>query len=88
MVVLLKNKPSLIVINANKSDISNYELCAQIKKVSKLKNIPIIISRDREQMLDRVKAKIAGVSDFITKPIEPEELLALAQKYTQALLSE
>ena len=88
LVVLLKNKPSLIVINANKSDISNYELCAQIKKVSKLKNIPIIISRDREQMLDRVRAKIAGVSDFITKPIEPEELLALAQKYTQALLSE
>lgn len=88
LVVLLDNRPSLIIINANKSDISNYELCAQIKKVSKLKNVPIIISRDREQMLDRVRAKIAGVSDFITKPIKPEELLALAQKYTQAFLSE
>ena len=88
LIVLLKNRPSLIVINANKSDISNYELCAQIKKVSKLKNVPIIISRDREQMLDRVRAKIAGVSDFITKPIKPEELLALAQKYTQAFLSD
>ena len=88
LVVLLKNQPSLIIIDANKNDIDNYELCSQIKKVTELKNIPIIISRDREQMLDRVKAKIAGVSDFITRPIKPEELLALAQKYTQAFLSE
>ena len=88
LVVLLKNRPSLIIIDANKNDIDNYELCSQIKKVTELKNIPIIISRDREQMLDRVKAKIAGVSDFITRPIKPEELLTLAQKYTQTFLTD
>ena len=88
LIVLLKNQPSLIIIDANNSDLNEYELCSQIKKVAKLKNIPIIISRDREQMLDRVKAKIAGVSDFITRPIKPEELLTLAQKYTQAFLTD
>ena len=84
LIVLLKNQPSLIIIDSNTIDINAYELCAQIKKVSKLENVPIIICRDREQMLDRFKAKMAGVSDFIDKPIEPKKLLTLAQKHTQS----
>ena len=80
---MLKNQPNLIIINANTTEIDGYELCTQIRKISKLKNVPIIICRDRQQMLDRFKAKIAGVSDFIDKQIEPEELLTLAQKHTQ-----
>ena len=83
LIVLLKNQPNLIIINANTTEIDGYELCTQIRKISKLKNVPIIICRDRQQMLDRFKAKIAGVSDFIDKQIEPEELLTLAQKHTQ-----
>ena len=83
LIVLLKKQANLIIIDANTADINGYELCARIKKVSKLKNVPIIICRDREQMLDRFKAKMAGVSDFLDKPIEPQELLTLAQKHTQ-----
>ena len=82
IIVLLKNQPNLIIINT-KTDLDAYELCAKIKKISKLKNVPIIICRDREQMLDRLKAKMAGISDFIARPIEPEQLLTLAQKHTQ-----
>ncbi len=82
LIVLLKHQPNLIIIDANTADINGYQLCAQ-KKLSKLKNVPIIICRDREQMLDRFKAKMAGVSDFIDKAIEPEELLTQAQKHTQ-----
>lgn len=83
LVVLLENEPSLIILNAVMSDAHGYELCAQIKKMPAGKNIPIVISREQENMIDLVRAKIAGVSDFINKPIKSTELMTIAQKHTQ-----
>lgn len=88
LIVLLKNRPSSIFIDADTTDFNGYELCAQIRKVPELKDVPIIICREREQMLDRLKAKMAGVTDFIDKPLEPEALLTLVQKHTQSFFDE
>ncbi|MEM8718925.1 MAG: response regulator [Cyanobacteria bacterium P01_G01_bin.39] len=83
LVVLLENKPSLVFLNAVMPDANGYELCAQVRKMPDGKNIPIIIAREQENMIDVVRAKMAGVSDFINKPIEAAELQTLAQKHTQ-----
>lgn len=83
LMVLLENKPSLIFLNAVMPDANGYELCAQIKKMPGFKNIPIVISRKGENMIDLVRAKMAGASDFINQPLESTELLTLAQKHTQ-----
>jgi chemotaxis family two-component system response regulator PixG len=83
LIVLLENTPDLIFLNAIMSDANGYKLCAQIRKMSTLKNIPVIIVRDRERKTDFIRAKIAKATDSIGKPIQPEKLLTIAQKYTQ-----
>lgn len=83
LIMLLENQPSLIILNAVMSDVHGYELCAQIRKMSTGKNIPIVIARESENMIDLVRAKIVGVSDFISKPIKSTELMTIAQKHTQ-----
>ncbi|MGF1588340.1 MAG: response regulator [Pleurocapsa sp.] len=85
LMVLLENKPNLIFLSAVMPDANGFELCAQIKKMPGFKNIPIVISRQQENMIDLVRAKMAGVSDFINQPIQSTELLTLAQKYTQSI---
>lgn len=87
LVVLLENEASLIFLDATMSDANGYELCAQIRKMPACKNIPIIISRKQENMLDLVRAKMAGVTDFIDKPINSSQLSTIAQKYTQSVTS-
>ena len=86
LVVLLENKPDLIILNAVMPDANGFELCAQIRKMPTLKNIPIAIARKREKATDFVRAKMAGVSDFIGKPLQPAELLTLVQKHTQSAI--
>lgn len=83
LIVLLENTPDLIFLNAIIPDANGYKLCAQIRKTSTFKNIPIVIVRDRERKTDLIRAKIAKATDFISKPIQPEKLLTIAQKYTQ-----
>ena len=83
LMILLKHKPSLILLDTEMPDANGYELCAQIKKMSDFKHIPIIILSDRENMVDKVRAKIVGAIDIINKPIDKADLLTLTQKYTQ-----
>lgn len=87
LVVLLENKPSIIFLDAIMPDANGYELCAQIRNMPMGKNIPIIIAREQENMMDLVRAKMAGVSDFINKPIQARELETLAQKHTQSFVN-
>ena len=83
LIVLLDNKPDLIILNAVMPDANGYELCAQIRKMPDFKTTPIAIAREQEKTIDFIKAKMAGASDFISKPIQSAELLTLAQKHTQ-----
>ena len=83
LIVLLENTPDLIFLNAIMPDANGYELCAQIRKISTFKNIPVVIVRGRERKADLIRAKIAKATDFISKPIQPEKLLTITQKYTR-----
>jgi twitching motility two-component system response regulator PilG len=38
----------------------------------------------REGIIDRVRARMAGCTAYLTKPFNPQELLGLVQKLAQA----
>ena len=84
LMVLLERKPQLIFLNANMPDANGYELCAQIKKMPDIKDIPIIILSEKETIVDRVRGKMVGVAEIITKPITTAEILTITQKHTQS----
>ena len=87
LIVLLDNKPDLIILNAVMPDANGYERCAQIRKMPDFKTTPIAIAREQEKAIDFIRAKMTGASDFISKPIQSAELLTLAQKHTQNAIS-
>lgn len=88
LMVLLENKPNLIFLDAIMPDANGYELCSQIKKMPALKDIPIIILQKQDSVIDRMKAKIAGASDLLLKPIKSSDILTLAQKHTQSFVTQ
>jgi chemotaxis family two-component system response regulator PixG len=88
LMVLLENKPNLIFLDAIMPDANGYELCSQIRKMPALKNIPIVILQKQDSVIERMKAKMAGASDLLNKPIIPTELLTLAQKHTQSFVTQ
>lgn len=78
---LITNIPSIIFLDLLMPVINGYELCIQIRRVSRLENIPVIILTGKSGIVDRVRAKMAGATDFVTKPVSPEQLLEILQKY-------
>ena len=79
--ILLEKKPDLIFLDLVMPVASGYEICAQIRRVETLKSTPVIILTGKDGMVDRVRAKLVGASDFLTKPVQPQKVLDITNRY-------
>lgn len=78
---LLEHKPDLIFLDLVMPVANGYEVCSQIRRISLFKNIPVVILTGNDGIVDRVRAKMVGSTDFLSKPIEAEQVLAILRKY-------
>jgi two-component system, chemotaxis family, response regulator PixG len=77
---LLSQKPSLVFLDLVMPVANGYEICAQIRRVSALKNVPVVILTGNDGIVDRVRAKMVGASDFLSKPVESDKVLSVIQR--------
>lgn len=82
---LVEHKPDLIFLDLLMPIANGYEICSQIRRIAIFQNVPIIILTSNDGVIDRVRAKLAGATDFISKPVEPEKILAAVRKYCSIL---
>lgn len=68
-------KPDLILLDIMMPGIDGYETCLQLKSNEKTKDVPIIFLSALSETFDKVRAFSIGGVDYLTKPVEPEELL-------------
>lgn len=82
--VLVERVPDLIFLDLSMPFISGYELCAQIRKISKLKGVPIVILTGNQGIFDRIRVKVLEVAKFITKPFDDANILATTKEVIAA----
>ena len=68
--------PDLILLDVMMPGIDGFEVCDKLKSSDKLKDIPIIFMTALSDTVDKVKGFSLGAADYITKPIQQEEVLA------------
>ncbi len=67
--------PDLILLDINMPDISGYEVCRTLKADERTREIPVIFVSALDEALDKVKAFEVGGVDYITKPVQFEEVI-------------
>ncbi len=80
-----QTKPSLVIMDGDMPVLSGYEAFKQIKKIDKNANV-VIVTGFTEFKLKSQEAVKLGLIKVISKPLEVEELLNLAKKYTEIKL--
>jgi chemotaxis family two-component system response regulator PixG len=80
---LLQRKPDLIFLDLIMPNTNGYELCTFLRKTTTFQEIPIVILTGRDGVIDRVRAKMAGSSDFLSKPPDPAKVLQILRKFLQ-----
>lgn len=69
-------KPDLILLDIMMPKVDGYETCRKFKEQPSLAEIPIIFMSALDDVSDKVKGFDCGAVDYITKPIQQEEVLA------------
>ncbi|NEO84342.1 MAG: response regulator [Spirulina sp. SIO3F2] len=78
---LLKQKPILVFLDLMMPVANGYEICSQIRRIAQFKSLPVVILTSNDGLVDRVRAKMVGATDFLPKPIEAERILATLAKH-------
>lgn len=68
--------PDLILLDICMPGMDGFETCFQLKQDDRTKDIPVIFMSVLSETIDKVKGFQSGGVDYITKPIQQEELLA------------
>ena len=68
--------PDIVLLDVMLPGINGFESCKHIKEADSSKDIPIIFMTALSDLSDKVKGFEAGGVDYITKPMQREELLA------------
>lgn len=80
--VVIEEKPDLVFIDLVMPVVSGYELCSQIRRIETFKGTPLIMLSGN--VLDNLRAKMAGADEFLTKPIPPQLLLETVRLWLRA----
>jgi chemotaxis family two-component system response regulator PixG len=78
---LLKRKPDLIFLDLVMPIVNGYEVCAQIRRVPSFAETPVVILTANDGIVDRVRAKVVGSTEFLSKPIDRVKVSETLLKY-------
>jgi signal transduction histidine kinase len=75
--------PDLILLDILMPGWDGFETCQRLKANSKTKDIPVIFMTALSDTMEKVKGFKVGAADYITKPIQYEEVLARVKAHLQ-----
>ena len=74
-------RPDLILLDIGMPNVDGYQLCSLIRKSSSLKDIPIVMVTGNKGLINRARARIAGATDYLTKPFVKADLLKMMMRH-------
>ncbi len=72
---LVALKPQLIFLQLTMPVVNGCELCTQIRRMPDFKQTPIVIVGGGNSIAERMRAKMVGASEFLSKPLKAKKVL-------------
>lgn len=74
---IAESLPDLIVSDIRMPGMDGYELVRNLRSSARTKLIPLVFLTAKDETADRIAGFRSGVDAYLTKPFEPDELLAV-----------
>lgn len=73
--------PDLILLDIRMPEMDGYDVCERLKADPRTRAIPVIFISALHEVTNKIKGFSLGGVDFISKPFQPEEVLARVQTH-------
>ena len=75
-----REKPSLVFLDIMMPRMNGFDVCSAIKNDLGMAGLPVVMLTAKGQELDRQKGNEVGADLYMTKPFDPDEVLAKARE--------
>jgi len=76
-----RNRPDLVILDVVMPGLDGYKVCARLRKMLAPVNTPIVMLTGQDGTFSLIKGKLAGASNYITKPFEANDLRRLVSDH-------
>jgi two-component system, OmpR family, alkaline phosphatase synthesis response regulator PhoP len=73
-------KPDLVLLDVMMPKMNGFDVCNTVKNELGMRDIYIVMLTAKGQELDKQKAEQVGADTYMTKPFDPDELLAKVEE--------
>jgi putative two-component system response regulator len=80
----LANPPDLILMDVSMPRLTGFDACRKLKNDERTHLVPIVLVTGLVAREDRIQGIAAGCDDFLTKPVDAEQLLARTRSLLKA----
>jgi len=75
-----ENKPDLLLLDIILPGMNGHQTLAKMKKKHDLKNIPVIMLTAKDSLIAKLKGKVSGSTEYLTKPFSSDDLIRKIKK--------
>jgi len=79
--VLSHEEIGLMLLDVSMPDIDGLELCRTLRSMSQFRELPVIMLTARDRAFDKMQGRMAGATEYLTKPFEASQLHEVVAKY-------
>lgn len=79
--ILHNDNVELMLLDVQMPGIDGLELCRAIRNIPKFTTLPIVMLTSCDHNFDKVRGKLAGATEYLTKPFNPQTLLQVIARY-------
>lgn len=65
----------LILLDVSMPGVDGLEFCRIVRRSPNFKNLPVVMLTARDTVYDKIEGRLAGATDYLTKPFNAAELL-------------
>ena len=77
--IIERESPDLLLLDVSLPDINGFEICRRLRSSPRTEQLNVIMLTGRGSVDARVAGLESGADDYLTKPFDPQELLARIQ---------
>lgn len=81
LAMIYHEKVSLLLLDVSMPGIDGLEFCRTVRNLPQFHDIPIIMLTARDKLFDKVQGRLAGATEYLTKPFEVNQLRQVVAKF-------
>lgn len=81
LALIYHEKISVLLLDVSMPGIDGLEFCRTVRNLPQFRDLPIIMVTARDKLFDKVQGRLAGATEYLTKPFDANQLQQVVEKF-------